>query len=115
MTFLLLWMQSIHLILVEVYVISVFIYLEMGAIYLFLYKTPILNSDLVWLLFRFFRGLFVLMIFKLIVGEVIEVIIEHSLTEKIRGWQLANDSQLKWDFLLWNVNFNGMECGASSS
>ena len=115
MTFLLLWMQSIHLRLVEVYVIFVFIYLEMGAIYLFLNKTPILNSDLVWLLFRFFWGLFVLMIFKLIVGEVIEVIIEHSLTEKIRGWQLANGSQLKWDFLLWNVNFNRMECGASSS
>ena len=56
MTFLLLWMQSIHLRLVEVYVKFVFIYLEMGAIYLFLHKTPTLNPDLVWLLFRFFWG-----------------------------------------------------------
>ena len=53
--------------------------------------------------------------FQINSGEVIEVTIEHSLTEKIRGWQLANGSQLKWDFVLWNVNFNGMECGASSS
>ena len=45
MTFLLLWMQSIHLRLVEVYVIFEFIYLEMGAIYLFLHTTPALNSD----------------------------------------------------------------------
>ena len=45
MTFLLLWMQSVHLRLVEVYVIFEFIYLEMGTIYLFLHTTPALNSD----------------------------------------------------------------------
>lgn len=52
------------------------------------------------------------MIFKFIVREVIT---EHSLTGRVRGWQLANGSELKGDFLLWNVNFNEMEGAASSS
>ena len=78
--------------------------------FLFLHTNPTLNSDLVWLLFRFLLGFWVRIILKFIVGEVIEVIIEPILTGSGRAWQLANGSQLKGDFLLWNVNFNEMEC-----
>ena len=55
-------------------------------------------------------GFWVRIILKFIVGEVIEVIIEPSLTGSGRAWQFANSSQLKGDFLFWNVNFNEMEC-----